>query len=97
MITIFLIFWIIYFQVTPFSAKISSLVNYTSNKTTQHEYNTTQYKVTQVKHEKIRVKCNTHEYNTMQRKYKGSLGTKNRTPLLFFLLVNCIFFHVLLF
>ena len=86
MITIFLIFWIIYFQVTPFSAKISSLVNYTSNKTTQHEYNTTQYKVTQVKHEKIRVKCNTHEYNTMQRKYKGSLGTKNRTPLLFFLL-----------
>ena len=47
----------------------SSLENYTSNNTRQHEFNTRQHDRTQVQHDRTQVQ---HEYNTAQHEYNTS-------------------------
>ena len=84
----------------------SSLENYRSNNKSQHEitrHNTTQHDTTRVKYDTTRVttrakttqhECNArqqHEYNKIQREYKGSSGSKNRALLHIFVIELYIF------
>ena len=57
----------------------SSLKNYTSNNTRQHEYNTTQHNTRQHEYNTRQLEYNTTQHNTTQHKYKTSQLEYNTT------------------